>query len=245
LFYKGERMAATSPNSDLHGYGDAIRRELGRRIPRERELRVLDVGTGFGINVGFLTGWLARGSEVWTVDPSREVIANVEAGLDAEGARVVRFAVATADQLPFEDGFFDAVVSVMVLHHLDRLEPALEEMERVLKPGGTLLVVDYKPEASRRLEFKSLHKEEDFFAPDAVARGMGRLGVRPRATDFGVWFLVEGEARASARPGAGRAGRARGPAARGRGQYTPPRSAKRVGSRSPPRRMRRDRAPKS
>jgi ubiquinone/menaquinone biosynthesis C-methylase UbiE len=209
--YKGGKMTVASRNTDLHGYGEAIRGELGRRIPRGKRLRVLDVGTGFGINVAFLAGWLPKGSEVWTVDPSKEVLADVKAALDEESARLVRFAVATADDLDFEDEFFDVVVSVMVLHHIERLQPALKEMARVVKPGGRLLVVDYKPEASRELDFQTRHEEADFFRPAAVAEGVGRLGMKPTQADFGLWYLVEARKgrptppRPSARTGRARA----------------------------------------
>lgn len=208
--YKGEKMVAQSSNTDLHGYGEEIRREVGSRIPRRDKLRVLDVGTGFGINVAFLARWLSKESAIWTVDPSKEVLTDVEAALDEESARLVRFAVATADDLDFADGFFDYVVSVMVLHHIERLQPALKEMVRVLKPGGTLVIVDYKPEASRELEFRTRHEEADFFGPAAVVEGVGRLGMTSRANDFGMWYLVEAKkARLRASPRAARAGRAK------------------------------------
>ena len=213
--YKGEKMAVASCNSDLHGYGEAIRGELGRRIPRGKKLKVLDVGTGFGINVAFLAGWLSKGSAVWTVDPSKEVLADVKAALDEESARLVRFAVATADDLDFQDGFFDYVVSVMVLHHIEKLQPALREMARVLKPGGRLVVVDYKPEASHELEFRTRHEEADFFEAGTVVKGLGRLGMKGTPHDFGVWYLVEAKKeRASAPRPAARAGRARARAGR-------------------------------
>ncbi len=189
--YKGRKMTVASSNTDLHGYGEAIRGEMGRRIPRDKRLKVLDVGTGFGINVTFLARWLSRGSAIWTVDPSKEVLEDVKAALDAESARLVRFAVATAEDLDFEDGFFDLVASVMVLHHLGKLRPALREMVRVLRPGGRLLVVDYKPEASHQLEFMTKHEEKDFFKPAAVLAGVRRTGIRGSASDFGVWYLVE------------------------------------------------------
>jgi ubiquinone/menaquinone biosynthesis C-methylase UbiE len=191
FYYKGGKMGVASSNTDLHGYGEAIRGELGRRIPRGKKLKVLDVGTGFGINVAFLAGWLSKGSAIWTVDPSKDVLAHVKAALDKEGTRLVRFAVATADDLDFGDGIFDFVVSVMVLHHIEKLQPALKEMARVLKPGGTLVIVDYKPEASHRLEFRTRHEAADFFGPSAVVKGIGRLGMAGRPSDFGVWYLVE------------------------------------------------------
>jgi ubiquinone/menaquinone biosynthesis C-methylase UbiE len=209
-FYKGGKLAHSSSNSDLHGYGEEIRKELGARIPRDRELKVLDVGTGFGINVAFLARWLARGSAVWTVDPSKEVLADVEAMLDGESARLVRFAVASADHLDFGDGFFDLVVSVMVLHHIEKLQPALREMARVLRPGGHLIVVDYKPQASHELDFGTRHDEADFFKPPAVVEAMGKLRMAGRASDFGLWYLVEArKGRTRAPRPAPRAGRAR------------------------------------
>jgi ubiquinone/menaquinone biosynthesis C-methylase UbiE len=210
MFYKGGKMVAASPNTDLHGYGEEIRKELGRRMPRDKKLKVLDVGTGFGINVAFLARWLAKGSAVWTVDPSKEVLADVKATLDKENSRLVRFAVASADDLDFEDGFFDIVVSVMVLHHIEELQPALREMARVLKPGGLLVVVDYKPEASHELEFRTWHEESDFFKPAAVVDGIGKLGMVGRPSDFGIWYLVEAKnGRSRAHQPAVRDGRAK------------------------------------
>ena len=37
-------MVAASPNTDLHGYGEEIRKELGSRIPRDKKLKVLRCG---------------------------------------------------------------------------------------------------------------------------------------------------------------------------------------------------------
>jgi ubiquinone/menaquinone biosynthesis C-methylase UbiE len=201
LFYKGEKVAAASSNTDLHGHGEEIRRELGRRIPRERELKVLDVGTGFGINVAFLARWLSQGSSVWTVDPSKDVLRDVRATLKAEVARRrVHFVEATADHLDFSSGYFDFVVSVMVLHHIQDLQPALREMARVLKPGGMIIVVDYKPRAAHELEFMTRHEESDFFDPATVVKGIGEHGMVGRVGDFGVWYLVEAKKRRSRAP---------------------------------------------
>ncbi|WP_458647980.1 class I SAM-dependent methyltransferase [Sivoneniella epilithica] len=45
-----------------------------------------------------------------------------------------------ADQLLFEDNYFDLVVAVSVLEHIKDIEPFLTEIHRVIKPGGFLLV---------------------------------------------------------------------------------------------------------
>lgn len=211
FYYKGSKSpesSAAPSSTDLHGFGDAIRKELAGRLPRERA-KVLDVGTGFGMNAAFLAKSLPEGSLVWTVDPSKEVLEEVEASLSEQGVRGVRFVEAAADRLPFEDGAFDAVVSVMVLHHIEELGPALSEMWRVLRPGGSLSLVDYKPEASRELEFNARHDEEDFFAPSAVVEEMARLGIVPESGDYRVWYMVSAVKGPIAARRRGRAGPAR------------------------------------
>jgi ubiquinone/menaquinone biosynthesis C-methylase UbiE len=210
MFYKGGKMVEASLNTDLHGYGEEIRKELGSRIPRDKKLKVLDVGTGFGINVKFLVSWLSKRSQIWTVDPSKAVLTEVKAMLGGDGAGRVTLVEAMADDLDFDDGFFDVVVSVMVLHHIEKLQPALKEMTRVLKPGGTMVIVDYEPQASHELEFRTLHEEMDFFKPATVVRRIGKLGMAGRAKGFGMWYLVEAKKERPRPPRpAARAGRAK------------------------------------
>ena len=54
----------------------------------------------------------------------------------------VRSVEADATALPFEPGSFDVVCSARTFHHVPRPELVLAEMNRVLRPGGTMLVVD-------------------------------------------------------------------------------------------------------
>jgi ubiquinone/menaquinone biosynthesis C-methylase UbiE len=57
-----------------------------------------------------------------------------------------RFEPGTADALAFADGTFDVVVSSLVMHHLpeDLRLRAVQEMLRVLRPGGRLLLADFQ-----------------------------------------------------------------------------------------------------
>jgi len=51
--------------------------------------------------------------------------------------------------LPFADGVFDVVISGLALGHASAVQPWMEEIARVLTPGGTLLYSDFHPEAAR------------------------------------------------------------------------------------------------
>jgi SAM-dependent methyltransferase len=98
--------------------------------------RTLDVGCGTG---AFAVALAERGGKVWGVDRSPEMLAEAQ----AKQTRA-RFKEATAEALPFKDGWFERVVMRLSLHHLDRPR-ALREAARVLVPGGSLVVGTFDP----------------------------------------------------------------------------------------------------
>ena len=91
--------------------------------------RVLDVGTGEG-QVARLA--CAQGSStVIGIDPTaNQVIEAVQRGGGPAYAR------AGADRLPFADASFDAVVACLVFEHIEAVDDAIDEVARVLRPGG-------------------------------------------------------------------------------------------------------------
>ena len=100
--------------------------------PRSVAPRVLDVGCGTGHQMRLLA---EKGYEVSGVDGSEEMLRYAER--NNPGARLRRGDV---EALPFEDGSFDAVICIEVLRYLSDPSRSLEEIARVLKPGGTAIV---------------------------------------------------------------------------------------------------------
>ncbi len=91
--------------------------------------KILDLGCGSGRDSFFLAD---QGYKVWGVDISRVAI---EKALKNTKSSQIDFRVASAEELDFEDNFFDAVYSGWVLQSVP-LESAASEIKRVLKPGG-------------------------------------------------------------------------------------------------------------
>jgi ArsR family transcriptional regulator len=103
-------------------------------------LRVADVGTGTGI----LAAELARlGLRVVAIDNSARMLDAARAKLAAEGRADVELRRGEAGALPLADGEVDAALAHMVLHYLPSPAEAIREMARVVRPGGSVVLVDF------------------------------------------------------------------------------------------------------
>ena len=116
--------------------------------------QVLDLGCGRGLLlVGAAkhlnAGGYATGIDMWSnVDMGGNSEAATEKNLDLEGvASRCNLVTGYAQEMPFADASFDVIVSNLCLHNIydrpTRLK-ALDEIVRVLKPGGIALISDYK-----------------------------------------------------------------------------------------------------
>jgi 2-polyprenyl-6-hydroxyphenyl methylase/3-demethylubiquinone-9 3-methyltransferase len=104
----------------------AIRRSLGQ----VEGLKILDLGCGKG---RFARRLAELGAQVVGLDASCAML---------QAAGGMPRVQASATRLPFGPASFDAVVAVEVLEHLAGTGPVFAEARRVLRPGGTLLVID-------------------------------------------------------------------------------------------------------
>lgn len=110
--------------------------------------RVLDVGTG----PGRLLVELSRRRpdlRLAGVDPSQDMVDLAQRHLDRSGrAAQVEVRLAGAEELPFPTAHFDAVVSTLSGHHWADPVAAVAEQHRVLRPGGSLWLVDSRRHAA-------------------------------------------------------------------------------------------------
>lgn len=100
--------------------------------------RILDAGCGMGRNVHF---FLKQGFEVFGADRDPQVVAKIQqlASGFVQGSVSDHFVIAEIDELPFEDSYFDLVISSAVLHfarNLEHFEKMLGSMWRVLRKDG-------------------------------------------------------------------------------------------------------------
>lgn len=112
-------------------------------LVRDLPGKVLEIGVGSGSNLAHYR----RAEHVWGIEPNQASAANARAA--AQRARVpVTIDVAPAERLPYEDAAFDHVVSSLVFCSVHDPPAALREIERVLRPGGVLHMVEHVRPAS-------------------------------------------------------------------------------------------------
>lgn len=150
---------------------------LAREVSPRR--RLLDLGCGFG---DLLYGLRDDFQELHGADPSAEMVAHASENLAARGVRTAyRVVRALAEDLPYEKGYFDAVVTTDTYEHIhvDQRARALAEIRRVLRPGGRLVLVT----PSHRIIHAWALVDNVLTIPRQVRAGKGVmiLGTTPKA----------------------------------------------------------------
>ncbi|MHB9853075.1 methyltransferase domain-containing protein [Streptomyces krungchingensis] len=143
----------TTPIDYVHGYSAHESRRLGDQADTLAALlhagtaypagsKVLEAGCGVGAQTLHLVA-RSPGAHVTAVDVSAESLAQARARISAHApAAQVTWQQADLFELPFPDGEFDHVFVCFVLEHLADPREALAALRRVLRPGGSLTVIE-------------------------------------------------------------------------------------------------------
>jgi ubiquinone/menaquinone biosynthesis C-methylase UbiE len=112
--------------------------ELRRKLLANARGRVLEIGIGTGLSLPHYPPV----DELVAADPSEPMLRRARRRA-AEVGRDIIIVKAPAEQLPFEDASFDTVVSILVLCTVQDQSRALQEIRRVLRPNGRLLLSEH------------------------------------------------------------------------------------------------------
>ena len=104
--------------------------------------RVLDVAGGTGDLALAFAGKVGKTGEVWLTDINNAMLTNGRDRLCDKGF-LIPVAQCDAEKLPFPDDYFDCVTVAFGLRNMTHKGIALSEMQRVLRPGGCLLVLEF------------------------------------------------------------------------------------------------------
>ncbi|MBI4344631.1 MAG: class I SAM-dependent methyltransferase [Euryarchaeota archaeon] len=120
-------------------------REILGAVGLTEGMQVADVGCGVGVFA--IPAALLVGGDgiVYAIDPQEEMLSILRDRASAAGAGNIRPLRSSEEHIPIPDGTLDLVLMVDVLHELEG-DGTLREVRRILRTGGTLVVIDWRME---------------------------------------------------------------------------------------------------
>jgi len=122
--------------SKAHNKPDELARIVARVQPYGR---ILDIGTGAGHTAYAFAPFV---DHVTAVDITQAMLDIVAREAIAKGFNNLDTCLAPAEKLPFETGSIDGIVCRLCAHHFDSVAEFMNEVNRVLKPGGYFVLID-------------------------------------------------------------------------------------------------------
>lgn len=140
------------------------------------DIRAGKLAADIGAGTGFVTEELVHnGLKVIAVDQSEAMLEEMKKKFGLSGS--VEYRIGEFNNLPMQDESVDYVFANMFLHHVDVPQVAIEEMARILKPGGKVVITDMDEH-----EFEFLKQEQHDrwmgFEREDVVRWFKETGLR-------------------------------------------------------------------
>ncbi len=142
--------------------------------------RVLDVAGGTGDLALAFARKAGKSGQVWLTDINKAMLTNGRDRLCDKGF-LLPVAQCDAEKLPFPDDYFDCVSVAFGLRNMTHKDAALGEMQRVLRPGGRLLVLEFSQ------VWKPLAPIYDFYSFNVIPR----LGAAITRDEASYRYLAE------------------------------------------------------
>jgi len=160
---------------------------------------LLDIGTGTGRMLEVFADRIESGHGI---DLSRDMLAVARANLERTDVRHCSLRHGDVYQLPYPLHSFDVVTIHQVLHFMDEPGRAITEAVRVLRPGGTVLLVDFSPHtreefrsdySHRRLGFSEAEVAAWFQSAGLITRNITHLAGNPLTVSIWCGEVPQGE----------------------------------------------------
>ncbi len=152
-----ERIASTWDAYVASAYEAELQERLSRLLPWNRNMTVLDAGTGTGYLAGIMAPLVGN---VIGVDCSPSMLARAGEKMAQAGYQHISFHAGMAEHLPLATNSVDVAMCHMLLHHVVSPRTVLSELRRVVRPGGYVVIIDanthkyhWTPEAFGDLHF--------------------------------------------------------------------------------------------
>lgn len=134
-----EHIAPTWDAYVASAYEADLQERLTRLLPWRQEMTVLDAGTGTGYLAGMMAPLVGN---IIGVDCAPAMLTRAGEKMAQAGYRHISFKEGMAEALPLATGSVDVAMCHMLLHHVVSPRTVLDELCRVVRPGGYVLIID-------------------------------------------------------------------------------------------------------
>ncbi|MFA6408621.1 MAG: class I SAM-dependent methyltransferase [Gammaproteobacteria bacterium] len=143
--------------------------EIVKLFSQYKVNKVLDLGCGTGRHTVYLA---KHGLHVFALDNSEEAIKESKNWLAKESLKADFIKQEMTEHWPYADNFFDAILSVNVIHHgrISEIQKVIAEIERTLRPGG-VVVVSMPKKRNQAERFEKVEKRT-FVPLDGCEKGL-------------------------------------------------------------------------
>ncbi len=124
--------------------------EIKKIFKRHNVKRILDLGCGAGNHLIHLA---KSGFEMYGIDISKEAIKITKQELKENNLNAKLKVGHIYEKLPYEDNFFDAIISIRVIHHanIKQIRNLIGEIERILKHNGLIFITVRKRISKKKM----------------------------------------------------------------------------------------------
>lgn len=126
-------------------------------IPMKKGINVLDIGSGLGFPLLEIAMRLGKTSSLYGIDPWGAGIERAKSKIRRYGIRNVKLIKGLAEEMPFEDNFFDMIISNNGLNNVQDLNAVLDECKRVGKDQATIHITQNLP--GSMIEFYNIFED--------------------------------------------------------------------------------------
>jgi ubiquinone/menaquinone biosynthesis C-methylase UbiE len=128
-------------------------KEITKLFKDHKVRKILDLGCGSGRHTVY---FVKNGFDVYGIDIADKGIKLAKEWLKKENLKAIFKVGNIYEKLPYNDNFFDAVISTGTLHHerIENIRKAIREIERVLVPGGLIFIT------FRKRKFKKFYPKQ-------------------------------------------------------------------------------------
>lgn len=132
-----------------------VSEERQKMMPAERIIKIMDleqydVVADFGAGNGYFTVPIADFTKetVYAIDAEPKMLDLLKTRSDQQGVHTIKPIHAAIDDTPIDDDTVDKVLISRTIHHAPSVEKTLQEIKRILKPNGSLCIIEFYKDAT-------------------------------------------------------------------------------------------------